>query len=128
MSRSFVKWSACRKQVLDLDGDVIAEQRKFAVQRFDDRKRMRRPIEEIRIAKGNVLGAGVDLPANIFEHDFLRHYAEDSVVDGNDGAVPAEMFASPAGLGVARDFKAPFGHQQMCILSEGRQAGSDPGE
>ena len=39
------------QQMLDLDGDVVAELREFAVQRLDNGQRVRRAIEKIGIAE-----------------------------------------------------------------------------
>ena len=109
------------QQVLDLDGDVVAELREFAVQRLDDGQRVRRPIEEIGIAEGDVLGARIDLAANVFQHDVALHDAENSVVDGHNGAMAAKVFAAAAGFRIAGDLESAFRHQQVRVLrSAGR--------
>src|SRR5689334_14413058 len=43
------------KQMLNLDGDVVCESRKFAVHRFHKRHGMPNTIEKIRIAERDVL-------------------------------------------------------------------------
>jgi hypothetical protein len=57
------------EQVLDLDGDVIGHVRVGSVQGLDDADRVRRPVEEIGVAKGDVPGARGNLTRNIREHD-----------------------------------------------------------
>lgn len=84
------------KQVFDLDGDVVGESRKLPVQSLDKRHRVPDAIEEIWITKRDVLGARSDLLANVFQYDFAIYYAKDAVVDRDDGAMAAEMLASPA--------------------------------
>ena len=88
--------------MLDLDGDVVGEAREFAVQRLDDRQSVGRAIEEIGIAKGDVLGAGVDLAADVFEHDVALHDAENAVVNRHDRTMAAEMLAAAAGFRYTR--------------------------
>ena len=112
------------QQVLDLDGDVVADLRELAVHRLDDGQRVRRPVEEIGIAKGDVLGARVDLPANVLQHDFALHDAKNPVVNGHHRAVPAQVFAAAAGFGIAGDLEASFRHQQVRVLAQRRQAGA----
>src|SRR6202042_1608501 len=88
------------QQVLDFDDDVVADFGKFAMERFGNGESMRRAIEKIRVAKSDVLGAGVDLATNIFENNFARDDTEDAVVDRHDGTVAAEMLATAAGFRV----------------------------
>ena len=72
------------QQVLDLDGDVVAELREFPMHGLDDGQRVGRAIEEIGIAERDMLGAGIDLAANVFQYDFALHDAKNSVVNGHD--------------------------------------------
>src|SRR5665213_3489245 len=90
------------QQVLDLDGYVVAEIWEFFVQRFDYRQRVRGAVEEIGIAEADVLRAGGDLLADVFEHYFALHDAERAVVHRDNWAVAAEMFAAAAGFCVTR--------------------------
>src|SRR4029077_9673255 len=64
------------QQVLDLDRNVVRELRKFPMHGLDDSERVRRPIKEIRIAERDVLGAGIYLLADIFQHDIPLNDAE----------------------------------------------------
>ena len=82
------------------------------------------PLKKSGSPKGDVLGAGIDLAANVFEHDFALHDAEDTVVDRHDRAVAAEMLAAAAGFGVAGDPEPAVGHQQVRVLAQRRQAGA----
>ena len=68
------------EQVLDLDCDVVGERRPFAVECFKDRDGVARTVEEIGVAEGDVLRAGGDLAANVLEHDFGLHDAEETAV------------------------------------------------
>src|SRR6266568_885772 len=97
------------QQMLDFDRDVITEPRKFPVHGLDDCEGVRGPVKKVRIAECDVLGACIDLLADIFEHDVPLHNAKNSVVDRNDGAMTAKVFASPAGFGIAGDFEASIG-------------------
>src|SRR5207302_3989031 len=109
------------EQVFDLDRDVIAELGKFAMHRLNDSHGVRGPVEEVWIAKGNMLSACLNLLTDILEHDVSLHNAEDSVVDRDNRAMPAEVFASAAGLRIAGDSEAAFGHEQMRVLPKRRK-------
>ena len=89
--------------MLDFDRDVIREPRKFSVQRFHKSYGVPYTVEKIRVAKGDVLGPGGNLLANILKHHFAVHHTEYAVVDRNDRAVAAKMLASPARFRVTRD-------------------------
>lgn len=58
-------------------------------------ERVGRAVDEIGFAEGDVLGSGLDLVAYIFDHDVARQYAEPTVIDGNDRAVPTAVPDSP---------------------------------
>ena len=83
------------------------------------RQRVRRAVEEIGIAEGDVLRAGRHLPANIFQHHVARHHAKNSVVHRHDRAVPAQMLAAAAGFGVSRDAMPPSGSNRCAYLRSG---------
>src|SRR5690242_12063270 len=87
--------------MLDLDGDIVGERGVLSVKCFDNSCGVPRSVEEIRISKGNVLGAGRYLLPDIFHHDVARDHAKRSVIHGNNRAVPAQMPAAAAGLCVA---------------------------
>ena len=92
--------TAMPEQVLDFDGRVVSDLRKFGVQRFDNFGGMRRAVEEIRIAEGDVARAAGDLAANVFEYDVALDDPKLAAINRNDGTVPAQMFAAAAGFGV----------------------------
>src|SRR5438105_14271307 len=87
--------------MLDLDGDVVGQPRKFGMQSVHHSHRMPRAVEEIGIAKRNMLRPGSDLLADVGKHDFPLHDPERAVVNGDDRAMPAKMLASAACFGVA---------------------------
>ena len=64
------------------------------MQGFDDPTRMSGTVEEIGIAKGDVLHAGGNLLVDIGEHDVDGDDAKLTVVDGNDRAMPAPVLAA----------------------------------
>jgi hypothetical protein len=88
------------KKVSDLDGGVVGEQRMLSMQSFDNAGGVRDAVEEIGIAEGDVLGTRLDLLANVGEDDFLRDDSELAVVDRNNWAMAAEMFAAARSFGV----------------------------
>ena len=61
------------------------------------------PVEEVRIAEGDVLRARRDLRAHVRQHDVDRDDAEAAVVDRHDRTVTAAVLAAAARLGVAGD-------------------------
>ena len=63
--------------------------REFAMHRCNNRKRVRRAIEEIWIAKRDVLRARGNLLANIIKHNFAFDYADRAVINRHDRAVAA---------------------------------------
>ena len=64
------------------------------MQRFNDRDGVANTIEEVRIPKGDVLGAGCNLATNVLEHHVTLHDTECAVVYRHDWAVTAAMQAS----------------------------------
>ena len=110
------------QKMLDFDGDIVAETGKLAMQLADDGQSVRGTVEKIGIAKGDVFGAGTDLPADIFEHHFARNDAENPIVDGNNRTVAAEMLAAAAGLGVTRDKMDAIGQHHVRVFVQRRKA------
>src|SRR5215831_16672919 len=90
-------------KMLDLDCHVIGDTGKLPVKLFDQRHGMADAIEEIRIAKGNVLCASGDLPARIFHHDVTGDDAECPFVNRNNRTMAAQMFAAAARFGGTHD-------------------------
>ena len=107
------------QQMLDLDRDVVGHVGMRGVQRLDDAHRVRRAVEEIGIAEGDVLGARRDLRRDVREHDVRLHDAELPVVDRHDRTVTAEMPAAAARLRVADD--APRRRRGICSVAYRRQ-------
>ena len=87
---------AVTQQVLDLRGDVERDVGPLGVEIARHRERVRRPVEEVGIAEGDVPGARLDLLADVGQHDLARHREEPPAVDRRDRAVPAAVQA-PAG-------------------------------
>ena len=112
--------STLLQQVLDLDGGVVGERRKFLVQRFDDAHGVRGAVEEIGIAEGDVLGAGCDLLANVLQHNFRLHHAKIALIHRHHRAMPAQVLAAAAGFGVAGALGQPVDLQSR-IFFERRQ-------
>ena len=109
------------QQVLHLNGHVVREPGMLAVERFHDLHRVTDPVEEVGIAEGDVLRAGRDLAADIFQHHLALDDAKRAVVHRHDGTVTAQVLAAPAGLGVAHDAGAVVGQGEMCVLFQRRQ-------
>ena len=103
------------QEVLDLDRDVVGEPRMRAVERAHDAERVPDAVEEVGVAEGDVLRAGRDLLADVVEDDFALHDAKVSVIDRDDGAVPAAVFASAARLRVAGDALRALAIVKACV-------------
>ena len=63
----FAQRFSTAQQMLDFDRDVITKLRKFPVHGLHDCECVRGTVEEIGITEGDVLGARIDLLADIFE-------------------------------------------------------------
>ena len=109
------------QEVLDLDGNVVSERGKFAMQRLDDGDGVANTVEEVGVAEGNVAGAGGDLLANVSEDDVALDDAEGTVVNRHNRTVSAEMLAAAAGFGIADDAMAFTRHDEMGVLFERRE-------
>src|ERR1039458_10403869 len=101
------------EQVLDLDGDVVSQRGPFAVEGLDDGDSMAGAVEEIGVAEGDVLRAGGHLPADVLQYHLPLHDAENTPIDRDHRAMPADEFAAPAGFGgsgeAARAIGNPLG-------------------
>jgi hypothetical protein len=82
-----------------------------------------RPVEEVRIAEGDVARAGRDLLAHVGEHGLHRHHEEPAAVDWRDRAVAAQMFA-PAARFHVRGELAPAVLLDVRVLLQRRQCGA----
>ena len=129
---------AVLEEMLHLDGDVVAEPGPLRVQRFDDGDGVAGAVEEIGVAESDVGGAGGHLAADVLEHDIRLHDAEEAAVDGDHGAVAAEVLAAAGGFGVADaagavlDDELRVGAERGQALAVGHQellaAGGNDGE
>ena len=111
-------------EVLDLDRHVVGQRREAAVQLIDDRQRVSRAVEEVGVAEGDVLRAGVDLLADVLDHDITFDDPEAPAVDRHDRTVPAQMAAASRRLGVADDARLVLTDDQRGIALRRRQPGS----
>ena len=112
------------QQMLDLDDRIVSERREFAMQRFNDAPRVRRAVEEIRIAERDVRGALLHLRADVGQHDVDGDDAELAVVDRDDRAMPAAMLAAARRIGRADGLARSVRHLQRRVSIERRQSGA----
>ena len=71
------------------------------MQRLDKRHGVADAVEEVRVAEGDVAGAGFDLAFHICQDDVGLNNAEFTLVDGHNRTVTAQVFAAATRLGVA---------------------------
>src|SRR5215469_6190838 len=88
------------------------------MQRFDQRHGVAGSVPEIRIAERDVLRACRRLPTDVFEYHVPLRDAEDSLVNGYDRAMPAEVLAAATGLGITH---APCGTVQHQLRVSGKR-------
>ena len=94
------------------------------MQRAHDPQRVRRAVEEIRIAEGNMLRAARDLLADVGEHDRGGDRAEMPLVHRHHRAMTAPVLAAAARLREGDGlFRAVRKHQPR-VAFERRQAGT----
>src|SRR5246127_1717531 len=80
--------------MFDLDGGIVGQMRMVHVKSFDDASGVGDAVEEIRITKRDVLRACRNLLSNVGQNYVERDYAELAFINGNDGAMAAQMFAA----------------------------------
>ena len=68
-------------EMLNLDRRVVGHMREFVVEVIHDLQRVADAVEEIGIAKGNVLRASGNLLANVGHHHVAADDTKDAVVD-----------------------------------------------
>lgn len=107
--------------MLDLDRGVVADIREFGVQGLHELERMRRAVQEIRIAKRNMLRPGRHLLAHIGHDDIHRNHAEHALIHRHHRAMAAQMFAAAAAFGEADGFAAAIRKLQVRVARERRQ-------
>src|SRR5262245_33717837 len=82
------------QQMLDLDRLFVGDSLKLFAHAFDDPLSVGWTVQEIRIAERDVLRPGINLSADVLEHDVNGHRSKPSLVHRNDRAVPAQMLAT----------------------------------
>src|SRR4051794_17666837 len=108
--------------MLDLDSHIIGNRGEFPMERFHNRDGMKRSIEEVWIAKGNVRSAHLNLLANISNDNVPLHHSEPSTIDRWNGAVTAKVLAATRGLCIADDATLTRRHLQLRIAFEERES------
>ena len=106
------------KQVLDLDRSVVGQLRKFAMQRLYEFDGVRRSVKEVRIAEGNMLRSRLDLLANVGQHHIALHHAKFSFVNRDYWAMPAQVLAAAAGLGISGELLLAVRQYEFRILGK----------
>ncbi len=106
------------EQMFDLDGHIVSELWKFIVQCLDQRNRVADAIEKIRVAKRDVFRTSSDLLPHVVEDDFPLNNSKDTVINGNDGAMAAEMFASAAGFRIPDGAVLARGQDEMGVRTK----------
>ena len=106
------------EKVLDLNGNVVGEVRKFLVKPFDKRDAVTDSVEKVRIAKGDMFCTIFDLIPNVLEHDFSLYDSEFTLVDRDNGTVPAHVLAAASGLGIANRFPGWPVHLEFGVFGE----------
>ncbi len=111
------------QKMLDLDGDIVGDFRKLAMQGLDDANCVRGPVEEVRIAERDVPGAGRDLLADVGQNDIRLHNAEGPLIHRDHRTMPAQMLTPARCFRVAGDTLFGAG-AELGILTQSRQAGA----
>src|SRR5262245_51328130 len=109
------------QEVLDLDGDVIRKRRVRRVKGVHDTRRVGWAIEEIGIAKCDVLGPSRNERLDIGHDNAGRYYSELPFVNRHDGTVPAHVLTTAARLSRSDDLPRSIRHLQRGVTVKGRQ-------
>jgi len=110
------------EKVLDFNRDVIGQPGVLCVERFNDTSSMSDAVEEIGIAKCNVLASGRNLLANVGEDYLVRDDTKLAGVNGNNWAVAAQMLTSAGRLGIAGNSMLARGQYDVGVFLEDRQS------
>src|SRR4051794_36945939 len=94
-------------EVFDFNGGIIRDFWKLSMKGFHEAHSVRGTVQEIRIAKSDVARAGSHLLPDILDHRLALDHPKSSFIDGNHGAMPAQMFAPAAGLRVSGGYFGP---------------------
>src|SRR5579859_3346892 len=87
--------------MLDLNRCIEGQRGKLGTYGAQDFERVAGAVQEIGVAKGNMLRAHLDLRANILKDELLGDNEETSLVDRRNRTVQAGVQAAPACLGIA---------------------------
>jgi hypothetical protein len=109
------------EQVLDLNRHIVADAGMLRGQPFDDAPGVRGTVEEVGIAKRDVLRAGRDLRPHIVEHHIDREGAEGAAVHRHDRAMAAEVLAAARRLCCTNHTPRAVGHLQRRIPLQRQQ-------
>src|SRR5437867_3126904 len=104
--------------MLDLNRNVVSECRIFSVQRIYQRQGMSNAVEKIWIAKGDMFSANLNLVSDVGQDDLTLHYAELPLINGNDGAMTAEMFAASTGFRIAHGMRLPIAQLKVSVVNQ----------
>jgi hypothetical protein len=110
------------EKVLDFNSDVIGQAGVLSVERFSDTSGMSDAVEEIGIAKCNVLSSGRNLLANVGQDYFVRDDTKLAGVNGDDRAVATEMLTSAGRLGIAGNAMLARGQYDVGVFPEHGQS------
>ena len=107
-------------QVLDLGREVEAQFGVAVTHLPNDPERVLHTVQEIRVAKVDVLRPHAHEIVDICEHDLLLNYSKPPLIDSGDRTVPAPMSTTTAGLDISHQPELPSGGPQAGILLQGR--------
>src|SRR5579871_500460 len=79
------------QNMLDLDGGIEGERGKLGVHGAQDVLRVAGTVQEVWVAKGDVLRAHLDLRANVLQNNLSGQNKETAPVDGRDGTMQASV-------------------------------------
>ena len=91
------------QQVLYLNSDIVAEGRMLAMQVRYNSYCVPYPVKEVGITKGDVFRSRLDLLSDVGQHYVTLNDSELSLIDGDDGAMTAQMLTSSAGFRISND-------------------------
>jgi len=78
-------------------------------------------VQEIRVAKVDVLCTHAHEVVDVCEHDLPLNYAKPALIDDGDRTVAAPMSTTAAGFDISHQPKLAFGGPEASILLQGRQ-------
>src|SRR5262245_3581659 len=108
------------QEVFNLNRYIIGKLRKCRVQCLHQGDGMPDAVEEIRIAKSDVLGPSRYLLSDILQDHVTLHNPETPLIDWHNGAMAAEVLTATARLGVARYALLLWPHHEARIGERGR--------